>query len=336
VDVFEDRVLGGRGSLPKLSFAQYLSFVGFFPQLASGPISTFRQSGKRLAAPQIADVKALFEGTLLIVLGLFHKCVLSSLFALYAEAMQFFPDLLDSLDTLLGLICCYLSLYFDFSGYSDIAVGTGLLFGVRLPLNFNRPLSASTFSEFWSRWHISLTGFVKNYLYFGTVRAFNNAVWSPAAGLVLAMLGVALWHGIAGKFIAFGLLHSAALILTANFQPKGRWLAALGWAVTQLTVAVSMAFFVAPDLAVACKILLGLAYPTAPGRLDTVGPLDTQMCAIAFIYTALHARSRRNSLELVANCKPCFTLALTVAVIASVALLFLSSGVTRTFVYANF
>ncbi|MBY0564087.1 MAG: hypothetical protein K2P58_07860 [Hyphomonadaceae bacterium] len=281
-------VAGGR--VKDFTTRDYLLFVLFFPQLIAGPIIHYRE-----AVPQYERITCRFDSTLaaagltLFVLGLFKKVVLADGVAAHVTPVFEYAasgaaaTMLQAWSAAIGFT---LQIYFDFSGYSDMACGAALLFGIRLPINFDSPLKASNIIEFWLRWHITLTRFLTAYVYNPIALHLTRrraAAGKPAlkahgskasaffvvlaAPTVLTMLLSGFWHGAGYTFILWGLLHGGYLVINhawRQYAPKhmraGGFVARLmGFAVTFVAVAIAMVLFRAPDLATAFNLLKGMA-----------------------------------------------------------------------------
>jgi D-alanyl-lipoteichoic acid acyltransferase DltB (MBOAT superfamily) len=203
----------GRGAA--YSFADYCLYVMFFPHLIAGPITHHADMMPQFAAARGAGHGMIARGISLFVLGLSKKVLLADPIAAYASpvfrAAQAGADV-GFVDAWIGSLAYTFQLYFDFSGYSDMAVGAGMLFGIVFPLNFNSPYRAASIIDFWRRWHISLSTFLRDYVYIplggsrcGPVRRYAN--------LVLTMLIGGFWHGAGWTFIAWGGLHGLLLLV---------------------------------------------------------------------------------------------------------------------------
>jgi alginate O-acetyltransferase complex protein AlgI len=158
-------------------------------------------------------------------------------------------------------ICFTLQIYFDFSGYSDMAVGLAQLFNIRIPNNFNSPYQATSIVDFWNRWHITLTRFVTSYLYTPLIRSFKHlSLPKVLVATILTMVLVGLWHGPAWTFAAFGAIHGLALALNRLFRNQ-RWRLPdpLGWLLTFLTINVGFVFFRSDSMGQAFDLLKGMA-----------------------------------------------------------------------------
>jgi len=210
-----------RGLLePIRSFPRFALFVSFFPQLVAGPIVRARDFLPQILARPNFDPVLMCNGFFFIMIGLFKKIVISDFLALnLADRVFASPELYTPVEALLGVYAYGLQIYCDFSGYSDIAIGSAALFGFRLPLNFDSPYKAANLQDFWRRWHITLSTWLRDYLYIplggnrhGSARTYIN--------LAITMLLGGLWHGAAWRFIVWGALHGAGLGVVRAFQRR--------------------------------------------------------------------------------------------------------------------
>lgn len=256
--------------IKEYSFSHYGLFVTYFPHLIAGPVLHHAQMMPQFAAARTyrVDGANVAAGLAIFALGLVKKVVLADGMAPYADAVFKAADAgltPDMWEAWLGAIAYTVQLYFDFSGYSDMAIGISLMFNVRLPFNFDSPYRAGNISEFWRRWHISLSNFLRDYLYIalggnrkGAVRRYLN--------LALTMLLGGLWHGASWSFVLWGGLHGLYLMLNHGFRALCgearcvRWsrhaayrLAA--WALTLVAVVAAWVFFRAETLGGAARIL---------------------------------------------------------------------------------
>jgi len=189
-----------------------LVFVAFFPTILSGPILRAPQ-----LVPQLDKRPALAKddcsaGVFLILSGLFKKLVLAGYLGAHGVAHVFdFPDAHSSLGVLAGVLAYTMQIYCDFSGYTDLVLGVGLLMGFSLPQNFDRPYASFSVREFWHRWHISFSTWLRDYLYF-SLGGSRVAAWRKHLNLLLTMAIGGLWHGAGLNFIFWGVLHGAGLI----------------------------------------------------------------------------------------------------------------------------
>ena len=200
------------------SYPQYLLFVAFFPHLVAGPIVRPRDLLPQLEHPPPLSAIAGGEGLFLIATGLLKKVVLGDYLAVNLVDRVFDrPEAYSSLETLVGVYGYAAQIYCDFSGYTDIAIGVALLLGVRLNQNFASPYQATDLQDFWRRWHISLSTWLRDYLYIplGGSRGSEAATYR---NLMITMVLGGLWHGASWTFVFWGFLHGAALGLTRYVQ----------------------------------------------------------------------------------------------------------------------
>ena len=213
------------GKVSSRNFLNYLLFVTYFPHLIAGPVLHHQQLMPQFERKETyrLDFKNLADGILLFVCGLVKKTLLADQFAVYADAVfgaAAKPDSLTSSEAWAGALAYTLQIYFDFSGYSDMALGISKLFNVSIPINFYSPYKATSIIEFWRRWHISLSNFLRDYLYIplggnrnGTARRYRN--------LMVTMLLGGLWHGASWNFMAWGGLHGLYLLINHAWRSLG-------------------------------------------------------------------------------------------------------------------
>ena len=223
-------------------FLNYCMFITFFPHLIAGPITHHREMIPQFENPAIfrPQVRMIALGVTVFVVGLFKKVIIADTIATYAAPVFTASnggDAVQAFQAWGGALAYTLQMYFDFSGYSDMAIGLGLLFGVRLPFNFDSPLKARNIIDYWARWHMTLTRFVTAYLYNPvamritrrrmeagkprmrpktiTLDAFVSLIAFPT---VLSMLVIGWWHGAGWQFALFGLLHGAFLVANHGWR----------------------------------------------------------------------------------------------------------------------
>lgn len=206
LDVFTGRLRAER------SFMRFAFFIAFFPQLVAGPIVRARYFLHQMDTPPRVSPQAFESALYLIFIGLFKKIVMADTLAGYSDAAFSDPAGVDSMTAWLGLYAFTFQIYFDFSAYTDIAMGCARLLGFRLPPNFRRPYTATSFTEFWRRWHLSLSFWLRDYLYkpLGGNRKGDGRTY---ANLMITMLLGGLWHGAAWTFVLWGGLHGLLLAL---------------------------------------------------------------------------------------------------------------------------
>ncbi len=267
-----------RGEAREPKFLHYLLFVTYFPHLIAGPILHHKEMMPQFARAESYRVNPdkLLSGLVIFIIGLFKKVVLADgifvfakpIFDAAAKGLHFLPQ-----DAWSGALAYTFQLYFDFSGYCDMAIGASLMFGIALPLNFDSPYKSRSIIEFWRRWHMTLSRFLRDYLYIplggnrkGEARRYLN--------LFLTMLLGGLWHGAGWTFVIWGALHGIYLAINhAVSAARGRLAitipakldAAVSWLVTFLAVVVAWVFFRADNAQSAFRILEGMGHLTPAG-----------------------------------------------------------------------
>lgn len=249
---------------------KYVLFVVFFPHLIAGPIIHCKELLPQFDKPIRERWQFISIGVLIFALGLFKKTIIADSLALYASpvfdtaAQGRVPAFFEAW---IGALAYTFQLYFDFSAYSDMAIGIAALFGIRFPINFNSPYRARNIIEFWRHWHMTLSRFLRDYLYFplggnrlGPVRRHAN--------LMATMLLGGLWHGADWKFLLWGGLHGGFLVVNhgwrylrpkLSMRPVGRVEGLGGWAVTFLAVVIAWVPFRAADLSTAMSVMASMA-----------------------------------------------------------------------------
>lgn len=201
------------------SLVKFALFVAFFPQLVAGPIVRAADFLPQLHRPLVVGRGRFLRGLTLIFIGLFKKIVFAdALASLGVDAVFDHPAGHSSLDLLMALYGYAFQIYCDFSGYSDIAIGAAAMMGFWLPANFNRPYLSQNLREFWTRWHISLSSWLKDYLYL-SLGGNRGTPAQTTRNLMLTMILGGLWHGAALNFLAWGLVHGLFLVLSRS-QPR--------------------------------------------------------------------------------------------------------------------
>ncbi len=246
-----------KGMVKEHSFINYCLFVTFFPQLIAGPIVHHKEMMPQFSNNENQRIKYsnLAKGTYIFSLGLFKKIIIADSFAIWANAGFSSTQALTFWDAWGASLSYTFQLYYDFSAYADMAIGCALLFNIRLPINFNSPYKALSIQDFWRRWHITLSHWLRDYLYIplggnqkGTQRTYIN--------LMLTFVLGGLWHGAAWTFIIWGSLHGLALMGHRIWQNAGFKLnKATAWLLTFMFINITWVFFRADDLETALNII---------------------------------------------------------------------------------
>lgn len=243
----------------------YALFVTYFPHLIAGPILHHKDMMPQFeaAAKQVFRRGRLVVGLAFFTLGLFKKVVLADGVARYvAPVFDLHYQHLSMLEAWAGALAYTFQLYFDFSAYCDMAYGLSYLFGIILPVNFDSPYQAASIIDFWRRWHITLSHFLRDYLYIA-LGGNRDGAWRRHLNLMATMLLGGLWHGANWTFVAWGALHGAYLVLNHALRrlpgQRGKLMHGSGAAVTFVAVVLAWVFFRAASIDVALAVLRAMA-----------------------------------------------------------------------------
>ena len=259
-----------RGNVARYALPHYALFVSYFPHLIAGPILHHKDMIPQFerAEAKRPDAHLMLCGLIIFAIGLFKKtCLADGIQPLVTLAFGLNPPSFDQ--AWIGVLAYTFQLYFDFSGYSDMAIGISLMFGIFLPLNFNSPYKATSIIDFWRRWHMTLSQFLRDYLYIPLGGNRHGAVLRYLNLMVTMLLG-GLWHGAAWTFVAWGALHGAYLCVNhawnnfapgigSRFEPVANIAA---FTLTFLSVVVAWVFFRADSMASAVYVLSKMTDPT--------------------------------------------------------------------------
>ena len=264
VDVYK-RVVRAERNLPVFAL-----FMGFFPQVAAGPIGRAKAMLPQFASARKFDFEVATHGLCLIAYGLFKKVVVADLLALYGTLLWREPEFYGAAACIIGAVFYSIQIYCDFSGYSDIARGIAQLLGIELMLNFNRPYLSTTFGQFWHNWHISLSTWFRDYLYIplgGSRCWLGRVIFNTWVVFVLS----GLWHGAAWTFVVWGCIHAVFLTLgilrkrlmkpgakSSNATEPGKIRTVINIIIVNIGVAFAWIFFRAPTFAAAVGYLKAL------------------------------------------------------------------------------
>jgi len=244
------------------SILAYLASVSFFPTILAGPITRVADLVKQFEREPRLEPADGGRAFFLIGLGLAKKFLIADYLAVNLVNRVFdTPDLYSGFEVLVAVFAYSLQLYYDFSGYTDIARGAGQLFGVKLPINFDRPYMSLDIAEFWRRWHISFSNWLRDYVFYSLPG--NRTRVMPYINLIVTMVLGGLWHGLTWNFAIWGLLHGGALAIVRGWQSwRGRWRPPVPWyqqvpamGLTYLFVCFAWIFFRAGTLDQAVSIL---------------------------------------------------------------------------------
>ncbi|MBX9634773.1 MAG: MBOAT family protein, partial [Magnetospirillum sp.] len=256
-----------RGETKEYNFLKYLFFVTWFPHLIAGPILHHREIIPQLGRQNIYRFSShrLAIGATILAIGLFKKTVIADRLSVWAGAVFDGGASVGLLEGWVAALAYTLQIYFDFSAYSDMAIGISFMFGIRLPINFFSPYKATSITDFWRRWHISLSRFLRDYLYI-SLGGNRRGAWLRYRNLLLTMVLGGLWHGAAWTFVVWGALHGLYLVVNHAFRAavRGAWTKTIparlaAWGLTFLAVVVAWVFFRAPTVDRALEVLAAMS-----------------------------------------------------------------------------
>jgi D-alanyl-lipoteichoic acid acyltransferase DltB (MBOAT superfamily) len=285
IDVYRKQIPATRSAI------EFATFVLFFPQLVAGPIVRAHDLLPQLAKPPPLDLQRATDGLFRIVIGLFKKIALADTLALSIVDRVFMdPSHFSSVEVLCGVYAYALQIYLDFSAYSDIAIGSAQILGFDLPVNFRTPYRSANLQEFWRRWHISLSTWLRDYLYIA-LGGSRGSELRTYFNLSATMLLGGLWHGASWAFIVWGALHGFGLAVTRFFQrsrPENAWklavacsvVAAIGYGVTRTSLwpediwyQLLIAWLAFTPLWAVLTAWLGRDVPATPEPVEGASPL---------------------------------------------------------------
>jgi D-alanyl-lipoteichoic acid acyltransferase DltB (MBOAT superfamily) len=317
--------------------------VAFFPCVSSGPIVRVKNMADQFAHPRerAARIEMASRGLFLFSMGLAKKVVFGDTFGIVADAGFSTPGSLSTVETWAFSAAYTLHIYYDFSGYSDMAVGSAWLLGYDIPQNFRSPLRARSIAEFWQRWHITLSNFITNYLYTSILRSFRKATLRTSTIATLLAMGIAgLWHGPGWTYIVFGLMHGAALAVNQVWKKSKRKLPrGLGQVLTFAFVNMAFIAFRSPDLASAARMwrrLLPYGHAVGTAVLAKAVPLTPMTLVKPVVLGVVVAFFARSSSERAEAFRPNSRALLVTASLLVVSLFFMNSTVAKPFVYFAF
>jgi D-alanyl-lipoteichoic acid acyltransferase DltB (MBOAT superfamily) len=207
-----------RGELkPSKNFIEFATFVSFFPQLVAGPIERASNLLPQLAQERKMSLTRFKEGVFQILIGFFRKVVVADAIGAMIDGIYNSPDIHNSSSLVMALVLYSFQIYFDFSGYSDIAIGTAKILGFDFKRNFNLPYFSVSITEFWRKWHISLSTWLRDYLYI-PLGGNKKGIRIQYRNLFITMLLGGLWHGSSWNFVIWGAIHGILLSLEKRFQ----------------------------------------------------------------------------------------------------------------------
>ncbi len=326
-----------KGETKEYDLLNYMVFVSFFPQLIAGPIVHHKEM-----MPQFADrenkrliYKNITAGLFVFAIGLFKKAVIADTLSPYV-ALGFDSGVNLSFFEAWSVILSYaMQLYYDFSGYTDMAIGSALLFNIKLPINFNSPYKALNIQDFWRRWHITLSRFLRDYIYIplggnrkGRFRTYYN--------LFVTFLIGGIWHGAGWTFVFWGFLHGIGMVIHRFFKELGYSMNKyLAWFITFVFVNITWVFFRAKEWDDAIRLLKGM-FGFYGFKLPQINYFNVENYPALFvlIISTFAALFLKNSMQMWQELKPGFKTALVGGGVFAFSSMFLTR--VSEFLYFNF
>ncbi len=344
-----------RSEAKEYDLVNYALFVTFFPHLLAGPILHHKEMMPQFESGEnkTLNYKNLALGVFLFFIGLFKKVIIADTLAKAAIYGFDTAPTLSLIEAWVTSLSYTLQLYFDFSGYTDMAIGAALMFNIQLPINFNSPYKALSIQDFWRRWHMTLSRFLREYIYIplggnrtGELNIYRN--------LMITFLLGGLWHGAGWTFVFWGFLHGLALVIQRLWQKlnlrMNSWLA---WFITFNFVNIAWVFFRAKTWGAAIKVLIGMfglsgiILPASlSNRLEFLSGYgvdfaslaarfqDINQATVLLILFFLMAVFMRNSMEMIDRFQPSWKTAVFISILATYAILNLNK--VSEFIYFNF
>ena len=315
------------------SLLNYFLFVTFLPQLIAGPIVHHKEMMPQFEYIKKIIPKNIIDGLVYFSIGLFKKTVIADTFAIVANYGFRYTNSLSTIDAIVVILAYTFQIYFDFSGYSDMAISLGRFFNIKLPINFNSPYKSLNIQEFWRRWHITLFRFLRDYIYIPLGGNRVSKVKTYINIFITFLIG-GIWHGAGWTFIIWGILHSFALILNRIFKEfKITLNKYISWALTFSFVVFTWIFFRAKDLKEAFNIinaLLSFSFYHKLYYIKTTHYKIYLLILMGFIISLLF----KNSNEIIENLNISQKTAIIFGVIFAIGVLFVNR--TSEFIYFNF
>jgi alginate O-acetyltransferase complex protein AlgI len=325
-----------RGDRHIYGFLDFCMFVTFFPQLIAGPLVRHNEIIHQFrAVPRRPEMwENLSRGFVLFLIGVTKKVALADTLAMVADPLfhQAMLTPLGAAQAWTASAAYTLQIYFDFSGYSDMAIGLGLMFGLQLPLNFNAPYRAVSVQDFWRRWHMTLSRFLRDYLYIplGGNRASTAR---QAFNVIATMLLGGLWHGANWTFVAWGGLHGCALAVNHVWAARGfRLPRPAAWLLTLLFVVFCWVLFRASSFVEAGQILAGMAGLHGLGNLS----LDREYVIVLLVGSLVATLGPTSQDAALRALKPEVWLAVPAGLLLAYLLLLIGGRLPNVFIYFQF
>lgn len=287
IDVYKGRVE------PTRTWLEYAFFLSFFPALVAGPIVRADYFLPQIRQNHHATATEVYTGLWLIILGVIKKAIIADYIAQYNDLIFNNPGGYSGFETLMGIIGYTMQIYCDFSGYSDMAIGIALIMGFKLAQNFNFPYKSQNLTDFWRRWHISLSTWLRDYVYIplggnrkGTARTYINNFATMLVG--------GLWHGAAWKFVFWGAMHGVGLAVHKACKPllqripDNAFTVFISWLLTFVYVSLLWVFFRAADFQASVDIIVRIFTNFDPAYFPVFWSVRTEWCVMMILLIVAH------------------------------------------------
>lgn len=324
-----------KGTQKEKNLFSYGLFVSFFPQLIAGPIVHHSEMMGQFRKPNLTKLNYdnLSRGLFIFMMGLAKKIVIADSFALIANKGYANINSLGSAEAWASSLAYSLQLYFDFSGYSAMAIGLGLLFNIRLPQNFNSPYKSLSIKEFWRNWHMTLSRFLRDYVYI-PLGGNKNGNLRTSINLIITFLLGGIWHGAGWTFIFWGFLHGLALVIHREWNKLGLNLPkVLALLLTFLFVNITWVFFRAESWNGSIEMLQRMFFKVSGEEgfylVSNFYDLPVWVAGVVLLFLP-------NAIELGRRLKPTFTYLVLNVLLFLINVIYLNSIVKNDFLYFDF
>lgn len=330
-----------RNEIKDTNFLSYSIFITFFPRILMGPITRYTEVMPQfqLAQQKNVDYRNMTLGLYLFFIGLCKRVVIADTFGIYADLGYATTPSLSLAEAWITSLSYTFQIYFDFSGYTDMAIGTAYFFNIKLPFNFNSPYLAVNIQDFWRRWHITLSRFLRDYIYIPLGGNRKGEILTYVNIMITFLIG-GFWHGAGWTFIIWGGVHGIALCINRTWNKFNiRISRLLAIVITFNIVNIAWVFFRAKDLPDAINVLkamIGLNALHGLSAFNSIGRLDHAAALLIGSISVLMVFTLKNSNTIPQVFQPSIRMVTTMAVLIVISLFFLNSTIPKGFIYNDF
>lgn len=327
---------------PTKSWLDYIFFLSFFPALVAGPIVRADYFLPQLEKNETASSSDIWGGLWLIMVGVIKKALIADYISQFNDLIFNQPDLYTGVQTLMGVLGYTMQIYCDFSGYSDMAIGLALMMGFRLGINFDSPYQSTNLTEFWRRWHISLSSWLRDYVYI-PLGGNRKGMFRTYLNNFLTMLIGGLWHGAAWKFVFWGAMHGVGLAVHKACKPilkriPDNWFTVfIFWAVTFVYVSLLWVFFRAADFSDSVLIIRNIFVDFHWNQIPQFFEARMVWCIMMLTLVIMHFIPQRyaDKAQMIFIRSPWFVKFITFIIVVQLVIEFMSAEVSP-FIYFQF